>query len=242
MDFVAHMKEVLWPTLCAGCGLPGEVLCAQCRVQLPWISQLSACPVCGAPHGALVCTACDGSWQEELQGLVCATSYEGIARAVIHAFKDEGEQRLASVLASAMLCVWDEACAVSELPASARMAARPTLPTPDAVCFVPATERAYARRGFDHMELVATLMTRMMELPLADVLLRSKGKDQRHLGADERAANLRRAVSVVGNVSGMHLLLVDDVVTTGASMRACAHALLAAGASSVTGCGFARVW
>ncbi len=241
MGFTSQIKEVLWPTLCAGCELPGEVLCAHCRAQLPWISQLSACPVCGAPHGALVCTACDNSWHE-LKGVVCATSYEGITRSVIHAFKDEGEQRLAAVLASAMATAWDEACIVAALPATARAAARTCLPSPDAICFVPATERAYARRGFDHMELVATLLSHMLEVPLADVLLRSKGKDQRHLGAEDRAQNLKHAVSVVGNVLGMNLLLVDDVVTTGASMHACAHALLAAGAASVTGCGFARVW
>ena len=237
----SHMKEVLWPTLCAGCELPGEVLCDSCIAQMSWISQISACPVCGAPHGALVCTSCDGLWHE-LEGLVCATSYEGVARSVIHAYKDEGEQRLASVLACAMACAWDEACAVASLPPVSRAAARSYRHAPDALCFVPATRRAYARRGFDHMELVATLLAPLLEIPLADVLVRSKGKDQRLLGWAGRAANLKGAVSVIADVSGMHLLLADDVVTTGASMRECAKALLEAGAASVTGCGFARVW
>ena len=112
----------------------------------------------------------------------------------------------------------------------------------DGVCFVPATAEAYARRGFDHMECVAALLARGAGLPLADVLVRRSARDQRELGRDERAANLAGTVGVVEDVRGLRLLLVDDVITTGATVREAARALLARGALAVSACSLARVW
>ena len=112
----------------------------------------------------------------------------------------------------------------------------------DALCFVPATREAYLRRGFDHMELVARELSWLLELPLADVLVRAEGSDQRKLGREDRARNLADSVEVLGDVADMHLLLVDDVITTGASVAACAAALDKKGAKSVTACALARVW
>ena len=55
-------EETLWPTRCVGCGRPETLLCDECRLSLPWISQRDACPVCGAPYGATLCTECKGDW------------------------------------------------------------------------------------------------------------------------------------------------------------------------------------
>ena len=110
------------------------------------------------------------------------------------------------------------------------------------MCFVPATPAAYARRGFDHMEGVSRSLSGMLGLPLADVLARPEARDQRRLGREERLANAASSTRVVGDVTGCSLLLVDDVVTTGASVRACARDLLAHGAESVTACALARTW
>ena len=111
----------------------------------------------------------------------------------------------------------------------------------DAVAFVPATEAAFARRGFDHMELVSRELAARLGMPLADVLARSSAKDQRELGRDERHRNLRGTVAVLDDVRGASILLADDVITTGASVREAARALLERGAASVTACAFARV-
>ena len=77
---------------------------------------------------------------------------------------------------------------------------------------------------------------------LADVLVRRSARDQRELGRDERAANLAGTVGVVEDVRGLRLLLVDDVITTGATVREAARALLARGALAVSACSLARVW
>ena len=108
-----------------------------------------------------------------------------------------------------MLCALEEASAWPAADGRPRYDAGEV----DAVCFVPATAAAFARRGFDHMELVARELCRLTGLPLADVLVRRRARDQRELGQAERAANLAGTVEVADDVSGMRLLLLDDVMS-----------------------------
>ena len=89
---------------------------------------------------------------------------------------------------------------------------------------------------------MARSLAGMLALPLDDVLARPRARDQRLLGREQRRANAEGTVRVLADVSGLSLLLVDDVATTGASLRACAAALLARGAESVTACALARTW
>lgn len=229
------MAELLWPTRCMGCDLPGELLCPSCRASLPWVEQRHACPTCGAPHGDIVCTACTGGW--ETRAVVCALEFVGAAAQMVVCLKDQHELRLAPVMAAAMACALDEA---SSWPAPDGLP-RYDPSHLDALCFVPATSEAYRRRGFDHMELVSRHLSGELGLPLADVLARTPARDQRLLGRAGRSANLAGTVDVVEDVSGLRLLLADDVITTGASVRECARALLARGAASVTACALARV-
>ena len=229
-------QELLWPTRCVVCDLPGELLCESCRAQLPWIAQREACPVCGAPFGALTCTECKKDWPT--RACVCALPFAGPAARLVTSLKDGHELRLAPVMAAAMATALDEAAAWPALDGESRYNPGQL----DALCYVPATREAFARRGFDHMELVARELSWVLSLPVADVLARTSAHDQRTLDRSERQANLSGTVEVIGNVSQLHLLLVDDVITTGASVCACAEALLARGAASVSACALARVW
>ncbi len=240
LDFVRKTalaaSELLWPTRCVACDMPGELLCEGCREQLPWIRQQYACPICGAPFGWLTCTACEGGW--ESRSSVCALGFEQISSQMVACLKDRSEIRLAKINAAAMVTALDEA---SSWPANDG-ASRFDVHAIDAVCFVPATASAFARRGYDHMELVAQEIAGLLCLPLHDVLARSPASDQRELGRGERVQNLAGTVRTVDDVSGMRLLLVDDVITTGASMRESTRVLLARGARDVTCCALARVW
>lgn len=229
-------SELLWPTRCVACDMPGELLCDDCKNELPWIAQRWACPICGAPFGWLTCTACEGGW--EARSTICAFGFNQISSQMVACLKDRTELRLAGVNAAAMATALDEASSWLAPDGHARFDPNCI----DALCFVPATAEAYARRGFDHMELVATELSHMMRIPLFDVLARSSGKDQRSLGRNQRASNLSGTVRAIDDVSGMRLLLVDDVVTTGASMRESTRALLARGAKDVTCCALTRVW
>lgn len=232
--------ELAWPTRCVLCDAPGELLCERCREDLPWLAQRWACPNCGAPFGWVSCTECDASRGElwETRACVCALPLADAGRALALSYKDAGERRLAPVIAAVMACALDEASAWPAADGAARFDASEL----DAVCFVPATRAAFARRGFDHMEDVSRSLAGMLGLPLADVLARPEAQDQRRLGREERFANAACSTLVVGDVTACSLLLVDDVVTTGASMRACARDLLAHGAGSVTASALARTW
>lgn len=233
------LKEAVWPTRCVGCDRPGELLCDGCRRSLGWIDQRYACPNCGAPYGWMTCTEC--SWRDdpwETRCVVCALTFDAISSQLVACLKDAHELRLAAVNAEAVACALDEAALWDASDGLPRYDAAAV----DALCFVPATARAYARRGFDHMELVSQELSAILGIPLADVLVRDSRRDQRELGREDRQRNLAGSIEVVDDVSGMRLLLADDVVTTGASMRACAKALLARGAESVIGCALARVW
>lgn len=230
------VAELLWPTRCVGCDLPGELLCEQCRACLPWIDQRLACPVCGAPFGFLTCTECKRDWLT--RSCVCAMPFRGIAARLATTLKDGHELRLAPVIAAAIATALDEATEWPACDGHARFDAASI----DALCFVPATAAAYRRRGFDHMELVARELSWLLSIPLADVLIRAEGRDQRSLGKKDRERNLKGTVDVLADVHGMRLLLADDVITTGASVGACTEALLTRGAASVTACALGRVW
>lgn len=247
------LEELLWPTRCVGCNLPGELLCERCRASLPWIEQRSACPVCGAPHGWLTCTECDRSRDHDgeaptldeetpltswpVRSTICALPFSGVGAALVSTLKDGHELRLAPIVAAIMATSLDEARSWDAPDGRPRFDDLHT----DAICFVPATAEAYARRGFDHMELVSQALGAFLQLPVLDVLARHKAKDQRALGRQERASNLEGTIEVLADVHGLNVLLADDVITTGSSIRACAEALLAHGAASVTACSLARV-
>lgn len=233
---VDALAETLWPTRCAGCEQPGELLCEECRAALPWVEQRLACPSCGAPYGFLTCTECDGDWLP--RATVAALGFHGTPARLVTCLKDAHELRLAPVIAAAMACALEEASAWPARDGRPRFSPADV----DALCFVPATAAAYARRGFDHMELVSRALSRELALPLADVLVRPAARDQRELGREERAENLAHAMRATCDLSGARLLLVDDVATTGASLAEGTRALLARGAASVTACVLARVW
>ena len=231
-----ELADLLWPTRCVSCDQPGELVCDECRAALGWIEQRLACPACGAPYGFLTCTECAGTWAP--RATVAALDFHGTAARMVTCLKDAHELRLAPVVAAAMLTALEEASAWDAPDGAPRFSPHET----DGICFVPATSAAYARRGFDHMELVSRELATCSGLPVADVLVRPEARDQRELGREERAANLLGTIRVCDDVLGARLLLLDDVATTGASINEAARALLARGAASVTACVLARVW
>ncbi len=118
---------------------------------------------------------------------------------------------------------------------------------PSSSCRSPSTPTAERRRGYDQAALIAAVAARALGLPLACVLERSRATvAQFELGRDERAANVagafrvRRDDPAAASLHGRWILLVDDVVTTGATLAACATALEAAGCRAVSAIAVAR--
>lgn len=231
----SFLRSELSPIVCMSCHKRGHFICENCYTRLPFISPSLACRNCASPYGWLSCTACDEPW--ELTQTHAVLELSPLVRRMITDFKDRGELRLAVVIAALLSSYVMQL--LDEDDASARAHA---FLHPDCVCFVPATASAYRRRGFDHMELVAKNFCAYTRLPFADIALRPQAADQRKLSRTARLANLSGSISILRDCSGLSFLILDDVITTGASIRELASALRARGAREVAALSFARAW
>lgn len=228
--------ELIAPTRCAGCERPGVLLCDDCLHQLTLIDPRHACLRCGAPHGDLLCTECaTREVLRSLQRCLAVAVFEGPLPHIIRAYKDAGEQRLAPLLAEMLF----DAALHAQTSDPKRYGGM--LSQADCVVFVPATAAAFRRRGFDHMERIAYPLADLCGLPVLDALVKFGSTDQRRLGRVDRALSAKGCYETVENVCGKNILLIDDVITTGATLDAAASALLEAGAACVEGLALARV-
>lgn len=184
------------------------------------------CAGCRAP-GEWLCAACRDACEPETVALTrglrgrAAGTFAGPLREAIHAFKYRGEHALAAELGSLVASL------------VARDQATGTLL--DAVVPAPLHVTRLRERGYDHTLLLAGAVARSCGLPLAPALRRFRAtRPQVELDRAARAENARGAFAgVAGSLGGLRIALVDDVTTTGATLRACASAARACGARSV---------
>lgn len=230
------VAETLWPTRCAVCDAPGDIVCPTCAATHPFIDACRACPRCGAPFGLVQCTECNpvtlargGRAAMPLNAMASALVFDEHAGRIVSAYKDGGDRRLHAYMARIM----------------ARYVAPGWLAEPKetAVTFIPASGAAKRRRGFDHAELLAHAVAEEVGLPCLSLLARPKSADQRKLSRAGRIANMQGSLRVQSEASvPAAVIAIDDVCTTGATMYAAADALREAGAQTVYGLTFARVW
>ena len=149
-------------------------------------------------------------------------------RSALHALKYAGERRLAAPLGTAIAERWAEAGAGDNL-----------------LVPVPIHAERLRRRGYDQAVLLAEVAAAGLRLPTVVALERVRAtRPQFELGPERRAENVadafrvRRASCRV--IAGRWIVLIDDVATTGATLVACAQALLASGASGASACAVAR--
>jgi ComF family protein len=193
------------------------------------------CVACGAVASVYqpLCRGClsDLSWLGSEQpdagtgvAVWAAVSYEGPARALVRALKFRSAVGLVDAMAAQM--------AANAPPGL--LAGRALVPVP----LHPARRR---RRGFNQAEEIATALGRRAGLPVADCLERVGGSTQVGKGRSERLAALDGLMRMrPGTAVPLRALLVDDVVTTGSTLAACAAALEAAGARDVSAIAYAR--
>ncbi|MHA7860594.1 ComF family protein [Tessaracoccus sp. Y36] len=179
----------------------------------------ASCPGCQAPGWGL-CAGCRALLSDPPElidrgldvPLVAACQYRPVLEHVIPRYKDDGALHLGAALGDLL------ARAVAGLG-----------PPPDAVLVpVPSRPSAVRDRGFDHARRLAARAAGRCGLPWRPLLSRSRsGEDQSGLGKLQRSSNL--AHSMVAQADGAPVVVVDDVATSGASLRESVRALWAAG-------------
>ncbi len=230
------MLDLLYPRSCGGCGgeadSAGGHLCWDCRAELRVIGD-PLCSLCGNPvEGRIdhqyICFHCVET-RPQFDQARSAVRFEGGVTRLIRDFKYHHGVWLQEELADLL-----QACVATHYADRVF----------DAVCAVPLHHVRLRERGFNQAGLLAASLARRMGLPMRGRGL-VRGRDtgtQTHLTARERLSNVKDAFEVRNPARwrGLRLLLVDDVMTTGATVSACAKALKDAGAASVHGVTLAR--
>jgi len=199
-------------------GAAGDLLCADCRDELPRLPA-PACPRCalGSPRGEL-CGRCLAE-PPPYDATVAALAYEFPADVLIHALKFRGELALAPLLGGFLL----EKINPNET---------------DFVIAVPLSTERLRERGYNQAVEIARATGRALEL---DLCIRQRHTPQQaDLPWSERQRNVRGAFACTRRLDGKSVAVVDDVMTTGATLAEMATTLKAAGAARVVNWVIAR--
>lgn len=218
------MLDLVYPPRCISCGYIGqEVLCASC---LGLIQRLfpPLCEQCASPLPGEYCARCSGL-SLSFDGCAAYGIYSDALRRAILNLKYRRWLRAVELL-SAMLIETFQADGNGFLQ------------TADCVLPVPIHRRRLADRGFNQSEQLAVPFCQAVELPLiTDVLHRVYyTRPQVGLSGTKRWENVQNAFQVAKpeQIHNRHVLLIDDVMTTGGTVNACARALKEAGAARVS--------
>jgi ComF family protein len=229
------LLDLLYPIVCVGCRQPGTLYCPDCRESVRRVAP-PLCPLCGTPQDkAELCPRCARNFSDErpspIDGMRAVAYLEGSMREAIHALKYDYIRGLAVPLGEMLAEYYRNA----PLPA-------------DVIVPVPLHRRRKRERGYNQSALLAQQLGSAVQIPVRLDLLRRHRytRSQTRLNPQQRSQNVHGAFScaslpgVVQAIAGQRLLLVDDVLTTGATLRECAQVLRDCGARSIWALTLAR--
>lgn len=234
------LLDLVFAPACLACDGPiasgddARLVCRPCRARLRPLPA-PACPRCGAPRlrtGRLdgpMCRECR-TWPVAIRAARSAVLLHPPADRIVHQLKYRGWHALAGFMAETMARV--------RLPPDVHREAHLVVP-------VPTTARRAAQRGYNQAALLAGAYARLTGRALEELLLRGRSAgSQTNLQPAARRANVagafRAAEGAGRTLQGAHVLLVDDVLTTGATAGECARVLVQEGARCVSILTFAR--
>src|SRR5215212_8259677 len=214
--------DLAFPARCPGCGREGPPICDTCEPSLAARLTLPAGIAIGLPSDV----------PAPLLQLEWCAPFSGLVRRALHELKYGGETRVAEPLGQAIARRWGRVAVGG-----------------DVIVPVPVHAARRRHRGYDQAELIAAAAARSLNLPMAPLIERQRAtRAQFDLDRRTRASNVEGAFRLRGggpatnhsSLRGRWIVLVDDVVTTGATLSACARPLLDAGAIGVSAVTVAR--
>lgn len=222
MNILEHAVRLFAPHTCLGCSREEDrLLCEACAQSLAPVP--SRCYRCKAvTQDYRVCQGCRP--RTPLFQVVAYTYHKDIAKEFVHRMKYEraqaGIQEAAALLAPLLDC----------------------LPPDTVLAHVPTATSRVRQRGYDHAQLLARALSRTSTLPVATFLNRIGQAHQVGASRAERLRQLQGAFRPVhtDTIRGKHIILVDDVLTTGATLETAARVLKRAGARAVSAIVFAQ--
>ena len=224
------LDRAVMPATCVFCGVVSESfeagICQGCADDLPWND--NACPRCAEAQlspvaGGVSCASCQAE-PPPFAAAATAFRYAFPVDAAIQLFKYRRRLDYApafSAILTSMLC---------RLPADI-----------DGIVPVPLHWRRQALRGFNQADELSRTLHTQRELPVIHCVRRLRATDaQSGLDAAARRKNMRGAFTAIAPITARHPVIVDDVITTGATCRELANELLRSGASRVSVLALAR--
>ncbi|MFN0313621.1 MAG: phosphoribosyltransferase family protein [Burkholderiales bacterium] len=217
--YIAAFSRLI-PEPCMLCGARASAggLCEGCREDLPRLPAVH-CPVCAIPTTtADICGRC----------LKRTPRYDAVSAGFLYAFPvDKLIARLK----------FGHTLAVSGILGREMCAALASQPRPDFVLAVPLSEERLRERGFNQASEIARVIARELSVPLATGVCERHRHTAPQMGQPlaQRRANLRNAFRCEASVKGARIAVVDDVMTSGATLDELARTLKRAGAQQVTG-------
>ena len=246
------LLDLLYPEslYCAGCGDTIDErsvygLCEQCMHQIHWTTEPIS--VQGSPKGDSVSYAFEAAY--------CCARYESRTKTMLGAFKYGKKPQMAKSMGRLMAERWklqklqesNETVTNNEtvdknetVTNNEAVDKNETMDKVDLVIPVPMHEKKQRRRGYNQAELLAASFAKHSLLPMrSDLLQRKKNTSvMNDLSPEERKANLESAFALRDGaekeIQGKHILLIDDIYTTGTTAGACSRVLIEAGAAKVT--------
>lgn len=210
------LLNLVWPPKCGGCGTyAGTLWCATCDADTHLFDAAHASSevLTEAGHAIQI-------WS--------VVRHERAIRKALHAFKYENTPHLSGPLAARMQALFPKVLALA--------GAKPVLVP------VPLHPSRLRERGYNQSERLARALGASQRVSIrTDLLKRSRATEQQtKLDREARKQNVHAAFAADPAAKGLHILLIDDVLTTGATLAECADALYAAGAAQVHGLTLAR--
>ncbi len=216
------LLDAFFPIRCLGCNTFDDWICEECHTTLPILTQ-QHCPVCKkhTTNNGVVCPECFNITKDNINGVFVASYYnDKLLKKSIHYYKYRFVRDLSEPLSLLL----------------AQALNNSTLPTPDIIIPVPLHKRRLRWRGFNQATELAKSLD--LQIPLiTDILLRVRYTmpQVKMKNKIKRQENLTDAFVITNNTSikNKNILLIDDVITTGATLTECAHTLKLNGAKTV---------